>query len=87
MFKLLIGIIAFGGLFLLLLGSMGLRILRSLFGFGKRSNTSNKDNSTRETYSEPTEKNKIFGEHEGEYVEFEEIESEEEVSPPTEQSN
>lgn len=73
MFKLLFGIIIFFGLLLLLTGALGMKILRSLFGFGNKPTQQPRNEETR-TYSNPESRDKIFGEHEGEYVEFEEIE-------------
>lgn len=71
MFKFLFGIIAIFGLFLLLTGAVGVKILRSLFGFGNKPQQPKHDEPRN--YPSPENRDKIFGEHEGEYVEFEEI--------------
>ena len=77
MFKLLFGIIIFFVLFLLLTGALGMKILRSLFGFKHRPTQQPQNEETR-TYSNPESKDKIFGEHEGEYVDYEEVDTTEE---------
>lgn len=72
MLKLLLGILIFFGLILMLAGAFGVKMLRSLFGFG---NKPSQQPRTDETYTPGNDnRDKIFGEHEGEYVEFEEIE-------------
>ncbi|NLI72162.1 MAG: DUF4834 family protein [Bacteroidales bacterium] len=76
MFRILFGILIILGLFLLLTGSFSVKVLRTLFGFGNKTPQKNQNEPTH-TYSKPKNRNKIFGKHEGEYVEFEEIEEEE----------
>ena len=70
MFKLLIGIIFFFVFLLLLVGTIGIAFLRSLFGGNKKP--TQQSNETNRTYTNP-DKDKIFNDHEGEYVEYEEI--------------
>ncbi len=74
MFKLLFGIIIFFVLFLLLTGALGIKILRSLLGFKNRPTQQPRNEDTR-TYSNPESKDKIFGDHEGEYVDYEEVDT------------
>ncbi len=71
MFKFLFGLILFFVLLFLLAGALGIGFLRSIFGSSKRS--ARQQNETIHT-SQGSDKDKIFGDHEGEYVEFEEIE-------------
>lgn len=75
MFRILFGILLIFVLFLLLTGAFGVKILRSLFGFGSKTPQQNQKNQTH-TYSKSKSRKKIFGKHEGEYVEFEEIDEE-----------
>lgn len=70
MFKLLIGIILFFVLMLLFAGALGIRLLRSILGGSKPPHRQPDENI--QTYSNP-DKDKIFGEREGDYVEYEEI--------------
>lgn len=79
MFKLLFGIIIFFGLFLLLTGALGVKILRSLLGFENKPQQPKND--APRNYPNPENRDKIFGEHEGEYVEFEEIKEDTPKSP------
>ncbi len=72
MFKILFAIILFFGLFLMLTGVVGVKILRALFGFGNKPSQQSKQDQTH-TYSNSENREKIFKKHEGEYVEFEEI--------------
>ena len=74
MFKLLLGIIVFFVLILLLAGSLGISLLRLLFGFGNKINQ--QQSETTQTTSNKTDKDKVFGKQEGEYVEFEEVKEE-----------
>ena len=61
-------IILFFGLFIII---AVLGFLRSLFGFGKRKNTT--QDSQSNNFEQPKAKHKIFDEKDGEYVDFEEI--------------
>ncbi len=70
MFKFLFGLIFFFVLLVLLAGALGIGFLRSIFGSGKQS--SHRSDDTIRTSSNP-DKDKIFGDHEGEYVDYEEI--------------
>ena len=70
MFKFLFGLILFFVLLVLLAGALGIGFLRSIFGSGKQS--SHRSDDTIRTSSNP-DKDKIFGDHEGEYVDYEEI--------------
>jgi len=74
MFKLLLGIIVFFVLILLLAGSLGISLLRLLFGFGNKINQQQPEST--QTTSNKTDKDKVFGKQEGEYVEFEEVKEE-----------
>ena len=69
MFKFLFGLIFFFVLLVLLAGALGIGFLRSIFGSGKQS--SHRSDDTIRTSSNP-DKDKIFGDHEGEYVDYEE---------------
>ena len=44
--------------------------IRSIFGFGKRSNPQNQHS---DSFEKAASKSKIFGKQEGEYVDFEEV--------------
>lgn len=75
------GIIGFIFLFILLLVLFALvflgNIIRMLFGLGRRAPkqyTSPQETSSPTGSTASTPKKKIFGEDEGEYVEFEEVE-------------
>ena len=70
MLKLLFGIILFFLLLQLLAGAAGIGLLRTLFG-GIKS-PPRQSNETNRPYSNP-DKDKIFGDKEGEYVDYEEI--------------
>ncbi len=70
MLKLLFGIILFFLLLLLLAGAAGIGLLRTLFG-GIKS-PPRQPNETNRPNSNP-DKDKIFGDKEGEYVDYEEI--------------
>lgn len=71
MFKFLFGLILLVVLFLMLTGALGVRILRALFGFGRKPSQRQQEPPT--SYSRPRSRKKIFEKHEGEYVDFEEI--------------
>ena len=71
MFKFLFGLIFFFVLLVLLAGALGIGFLRSIFGIGKQQSSRRSDDTTH-TPSNP-DKDKIFGDHEGEYVDYEEI--------------
>ena len=73
MFKFLYGLILFFVLLVLLAGALGIGFLRSIFGIGKQQSSRRSDDTTH-TPSNP-DKDKIFGDHEGEYVDFEEIDT------------
>ena len=70
MFKFLFGLIFFFVVLVLLAGARGIGGLPSIFGSGKQS--SHRSDDTIRTSSNP-DKDKIFGDHEGEYVDYEEI--------------
>ncbi|HHT22794.1 MAG TPA: DUF4834 family protein [Bacteroidales bacterium] len=72
MFKFLIGILVFFGLLILLVVSLGLSFLRALFGFGRKRH-SQPDSAPTYTPPQTEGREKIFGKHEGEYIDFEEI--------------
>lgn len=85
MFKLLIGLLLFFGLMILVAGALGLKFLRSLFGLGNKS-PKQSPNDQSQTYSAPESREKVFKKHEGEYVEFKEIEvAEEDIKEKDEQ--
>lgn len=57
-------------------------ILRAIFGLGKRTTTSSSSGQTnrtsqskKEKMSDPVQRKKLFDKDEGEYVEFEEVDS------------
>lgn len=77
MLKFLFGIILFFGFILMLAGVLGLKILRELFGFGRKSQHQSRQ-TTSNSASRSKRSKKIFGKHEGEYVDFEEIVEEDE---------
>ncbi len=72
MFSFLISILVFIGLLVLLVVSLGFSFLRSLFSFGRKKR-SQPDNEPPYTPPRTERREKIFGKHEGEYVDFEEI--------------
>ncbi|NLO72166.1 MAG: DUF4834 family protein [Porphyromonadaceae bacterium] len=71
MIKLLFGLNIFFGLILFLTGALGVKILRTLFGFGRKQKPT-KNNQTH-TYTDIRNRDKVFGDDVGEYVEFEEV--------------
>lgn len=72
MFSFLFSILVFIGLLILLVVSFGLNFLRALFGIGRKKRSQPKDEPTY-TPPQTERREKIFGKHEGEYVDFEEI--------------
>lgn len=79
MFKFLLGIILFFLLLILLAGSLGIRFLRSLFGQAKNPPQQNPEAPRN---SPKPDNDKIFGDHEGEYIEFEEVKEPPQSSEP-----
>lgn len=79
MFKFLLGIILFFLLLILLAGSLGIRFLRSLFGQAKNPPQQNPDAPRN---SPKPDNDKIFGDQEGEYIEFEEVKEPTQSSEP-----
>lgn len=75
MFKLLFGLLLVILLIILLAGSIGISLLRALFGIGTKQQQPPRE-KTR-TYSEPKNREKVFDKNEGEYVEYEEIKEDE----------
>ncbi len=75
MFKLLLVIIIFFGIILLLTGAIGFRFLRALFDFGSKNPSHRKGDQNRTYTQEVDSSDKIFGDHVGEYVEYEEIDT------------
>ena len=71
MFKFLVGILLFFGLIILLVTSLGISLLRSLFGSARRSGQ--KSDEPVRPHTSGDDRDKIFGNQEGEYVDFEEI--------------
>ncbi len=63
-------------LFLLVIGLLVIStvfgFIRSIFSFGKRSNTTSQ-NQQQQDFEQPVTKSKIFDKKEGEYVDFEEV--------------
>ncbi len=72
MFSFLFSILVFIGLLILLVVSFGLSFLRALFGFGRKRH-SQPDSAPTYTPPQTEGREKIFGKHEGEYIDFEEI--------------
>ncbi|MHB9054751.1 MAG: DUF4834 family protein [Paludibacteraceae bacterium] len=83
MFKLLFGIILFFFIILFFTGVLGISFLRSLFRGNNRP--AQQQNDTPRSNSSP-ELDKIFSDHEGEYVDFEEIKEEEKNTDKTEEN-
>lgn len=80
--KIMFGFLGFLLLFLLLIIFIGFfilgNILRALFGIGRRTPTHyhgdpSQDDATASPDGSSTKKKKIFGDDEGEYVDYEEI--------------
>ena len=71
MLKFLFGILLFLGLIILLVTSLGIGLLRSLFRSGSRVAREKEESVHRRAKEE--DRDKIFGNHEGEYVDFEEV--------------
>lgn len=67
---LLIIFILFIGLFIL--GSV-ISFIRSIFGFGRKKNSNNTNESGQTFENSKKSKSKIFSKNEGEYVDYEEI--------------
>lgn len=80
-FKLFFGVLFFFAALLFILGFSVIRgILRFFFGNRKQTGQQkdqrqayHREQQTRDTYTQPTEKKKLFEKDEGEYVDFEEI--------------
>lgn len=83
MFKLLFGIILFFFIALLFTGVLGISFLRSLFRGNNRP--AQQQNDTPRSNSSP-DTDKIFSNHEGEYVDFEEIRDDEKNTVKTEEN-
>ncbi|MFT3753021.1 MAG: DUF4834 family protein [Paludibacter sp.] len=71
----MLGFLFFIVIFILVIGlviiSTIFGFLRSIFSFGKRNTQTQSAHS--QTHEQPASKSKIFGNNEGEYVDFEEI--------------
>jgi len=72
----MLGFLLFIIVFVLVIGliliTTVLGFIRSIFSFGRRADKT--QNSTSETYQQPSAKSKIFDKNEGEYVDYEEVE-------------
>jgi len=71
MFKFLLGILLFFGLVILFVTSLGISLLRSLFRSGSKVARGQEESVNRRAKEE--DRDKIFGHHEGEYVDYEEV--------------
>jgi len=71
MLKFLLGILLFFGLVILFVTSLGISLLRSLFRSDSKVARGQEESVHRRSKEE--DRDKIFGNHEGEYVDFEEV--------------
>lgn len=53
-----------------------LGVVRSLFGFGRKKQPDEYERVQNDEYNSPTKTGKVFGNNEGEYVDFEEVKEE-----------